>query len=50
LARKSADYEESVNELGANCRLADAWVVRIRRMLNLIADHTPWLRRSRDAI
>jgi hypothetical protein len=50
LARKSADYEERVNELSGNCRLAEAWSARIRKMLVLIADHTPWLRRSPDAI
>jgi uncharacterized protein YeeX (DUF496 family) len=50
LARKSADYEDRVRDLNGNCRLAEAWTARICKMLLLIADHTPWLRRSPDAI
>jgi uncharacterized membrane protein YccC len=50
LARKAADYEESLGELNEKCRLAEEWNARIRKMLLLIADHTPWLKRSTDAI
>jgi hypothetical protein len=50
LARKAAEYEESVSLLNENCRLAEIWSSRIRKMLLIIADHTPWLKKSGDVI
>lgn len=43
LNQKSQEYENDVASLSENCEQANIWLGRIRKMLNVIAENTPWM-------
>lgn len=45
LNQKAESYEKKVIELNESCAQAEKWLARIRQMLNVIAENTPWKQR-----
>lgn len=45
LIQKAESYEKKVIELNESCAQAEKWLARIRQMLNVIAENTPWKQR-----
>ena len=43
IEQKSEEYDQEVNELTVYCDEAEIWLKRIKEMLNVIADNTPWI-------
>ena len=43
LNQKNQEYEDDVASLSQNCEAANVWLERIRKMLKIIAENTPWM-------
>ena len=43
LEKKSEEYDQEVNDLSRYCEQAELWLGRIKEMLNVIAENTPWI-------
>ena len=43
LRQKNQEYEDDVASLSEKCAEANVWLDRIRNMLKVIADNTPWM-------
>lgn len=49
LREKSAEYEKDVASLKDRCDQAEKWLERIRQMLDVIAQNTPWMQHCETA-